>query len=181
MGRPRKYTDKLLRKELDRYFRSITREKTLTEKIDSGRKDSYGHTIWMTVPITNMDGEEVTQIEYIVPPTVGGICDFLHISRQTWCEYCDKNKHPEFLDTTTQARERLRAWNEMELLTRQGKDLKGIMFNLQNNYDYRERTEIEVGEKAAKAMSGNLTLQEKMQMLREIGREFGNKDADDAL
>lgn len=143
MGAPRKYdTPQKLEKALKKYFASITREKTLTEPRATGEKDKDGHMIYEEVPIINGLGEPVTVTEYIVPPTVFDLCEALRISESTWNNYCDPMKHPEFLGPTTHARGRMRAWNEQQLLTRSGKDLKGIIFNLENNYGYKERLDV---------------------------------------
>lgn len=48
--------------------------------------------------------------------------------------YADPDKHPELAGIVEEARERMRAWNERELVTRPGKDVRGIIFNLQANY-----------------------------------------------
>lgn len=50
MGRPRKYTAKTLEREVKKYFDSITREVTVTELVDSGEYDQYGHMIRKPVP-----------------------------------------------------------------------------------------------------------------------------------
>lgn len=143
MGAPKKYEDpKALARAIDRYFRSITREKALTEPVATDKKDKDGHVIYEQKAIVNGLGKEMTVMEYIVPPSVYDLCQFLGISESTWNNYCDKEKHPEFLGPTTQARGRMRAWNERELLTRSGKDLKGIIFNLENNYGYKERLDV---------------------------------------
>lgn len=139
MARPKKYTPRTLSKAVERYFDSITREITVTEKRETGQRDDKGHMIYETVPVKNKLGEPVTVTEYVVPPTVGSLCAYLGIHRSTWAEWCDKQKHPEFSDTTTHAVGRMRAWNEEQLLTRSGKDIKGVIFNLENNYGYRER------------------------------------------
>lgn len=178
MARPKKYTKKALNEAVERYFDSISREVTLTEKRDTGKRDGSGHVIYETVEITNKLGEPAKVTEYIVPPTVGGLCEFLGIHRSTWAEWCDPNVHPEFSDTTTRARGRMRAWCESQLLTR--KDVKGIIFNLQNNYDYRERREIELGPGAAKvAAAGSMTTADRLALLKEIAVEFDGKDAGD--
>lgn len=101
MGRPKKYTERTLRKAVEAYFDSITREVAMTEKVDTGRKDADGHKIFENVPVINKRGEQVKITEYLVPPTVGGLCEALGIHRSTWAEYCDENTHPEFSDTTT--------------------------------------------------------------------------------
>lgn len=136
MSRPRKYTPNTLKKAVNGYFDSISRLVPLTEKRDTGRKDRDGHVIYEEVPVLNRLGVQATVLEYLVPPTVGGLCEHLGIHRSTWADYCDAQLHPEFSDTTTHARGRMRAWLEEQLLTR--KDVKGIVFDLQNNYGYVE-------------------------------------------
>ena len=161
MGRPRKYDDEIkLSKAIDRYFSSITREKTLCEKADTGEKDEYGHRIYKDEPILNKLGKPVVITEYVTPPTIADLCDFLRIDSATWANYCNPDKHPEFFETTTRARGRIRAWNEKELLTRSGNDIKGIIFNLENNYGYREAKQVDVS-------SGSL--EKYLQQLEEAG------------
>lgn len=135
MSRPRKYTPNTLKKAVNDYFDSISRLVPLTEKKNTGRKDGDGHVIYEEVPVLNRLGAQATVLEYLVPPTVGGLCEHLGIHRSTWADYCDAQQHPEFSDTTTHARGRMRAWLEEQLLTR--KDVKGIVFDLQNNYGYQ--------------------------------------------
>lgn len=172
MGRPKKYTKKTLDEAVTRYFASITRVVTVTELIETGERDDKGHKIFERKPITNSLGEEAKAEEYIVPPTVGGLCEFLQIHRSTWAEYCDREQHPEFSDTTTRARGRLRTYLEQQLLVR--KDVKGIIFDLQNNHGYSEKRQVELGDRASKAISaGSIPMSEKKQLLEEIAREFG--------
>ena len=142
MGAPKKYTERTLRKAVEKYFDSITREKTVTEMIPTGEKDKMGHMTYEARPVVNRLGEPVIVTEYLVPPSVGDLSEFLGIHRSTWDNYCDPEKHPEFFDTTTRAMGRIRAYLERESLTRQGKDLKGVLFNLENNFGYKERLEM---------------------------------------
>lgn len=142
MGAPKKYDEKKLASAVKRYFKSITREKELTEKKPTGKKDKMGHMIYEDVTVFNALGKPVTVTEYLIPPTVGGLSEFLGIHRDTWNDYCNHEKHPEFSDTTTYAQGRIHAYLEREMLTRQGKDLKGVIFNLENNFGYKERHEI---------------------------------------
>lgn len=178
MGRPKKYTKKTLAEAVERYFASITRIVTVTELIETGERDDKGHKIFERRPITNSLGEEAKVEEYIVPPTVGGLCAYLGIHRSTWADYCDESKYPEFSDTTTRARGRLRAYLEQQLLVR--KDVKGIIFDLQNNHGYSEKRQVEFGERAGRAVSAAaMSMGEKKELLEEIAREFGGGgDAD---
>ena len=142
MGAPKKYTPEKLSRAVRKYFKSITREVTLTEKRPTGEKDKMGHIIYEDVAVVNRLGQEVKVIEYLIPPTVGGLSAFLGIHRSTWSEYCSL---PEFSDTTTQAMGRIHAYLERESLTRDGKNLKGVIFNLENNFGYKERLDVSGG------------------------------------
>lgn len=139
MGAPRKYTPEELDRAVKQYFKSITRKVKLTEQRPTGKKDKMGHEVYVTVPVTNLLGKEVFVTEYLVPPTVGDLSAALGIHRSTWSEYCGL---PEFSDTTTYAQGCIHAYLERELLTRSGKDLKGVQFNLENNFGYKQRMEL---------------------------------------
>lgn len=145
MGAPKKYTPQKLAKEVKRYFASITRVTTATEKYDTGERDKMGHAILAEREVRNSLGEPLQVTQYLVPPTVGDLSAFLGIHRDTWHDYCNHEKHPEFSDTTTYAQGRIHAYLERELLTRPGKDLKGVLFNLENNFGYKERLEMTNG------------------------------------
>ena len=133
--------------------------------------------IYEEVPVLNRLGVQATVLEYLVPPTVGGLCELVGIHRSTWAVYCDAQLHPVFSDTTTHARGRMRAWLEEQLLTR--KDVKGIVFDLQNNYGYHDQKEIELGGRAAKAVTAaSMPLEERQSVLEELMREFSENDGD---
>ena len=142
LGAPKKYTEKTLKKAVNLYFDSISREVEVTEMVATDKKDKMGHTVYEKRPVTNKLGNVVKDIQYLIPPSVAGLCEFLKIHISTWDNYCDNEKHPEFFETTTRARGRIHAYLVQESLTRQGKDLKGVLFNLENNFGYKERHEI---------------------------------------
>lgn len=60
MSRPRKYTPNTLKKAVNGYFDSISRLVPLTEKRNTGRKDSDGHVIYEEVPVLNRLGVQAT-------------------------------------------------------------------------------------------------------------------------
>lgn len=154
MGRYRKYkTDQALRRAAEGYFASISRTEKIMEERRTGEKDSWGHFETEWVPVANDQGETVTVREYVVPPTAGGLCRYLGISRETWSRYCDGEENPQFRETTRWVREELRGYLEEQLLTRSGKDLKGVIFSLQNNYGMSEKRTVELGPKAAQAVA----------------------------
>lgn len=179
MGRPKKYNKKTLGEAVDRYFASISRVVPLTEKVDTGRRDGDGHKIYEDRPVMNSLEEQATVEEFIIPPTVGSLCMALGIHRSTWAEYCDHEQHPEFKDITTQARERMRTYLEQQLLTR--KDVKGVIFDLQNNHGYTEKRQVDLSERASKAVSAGkvVSLSEREVLLREIARDFNEEAGTD--
>ena len=172
MARPRTYTAAKLRKAVNEYFDSITRERAATELVDSGERDDKGHVIYEPAAILNKRGEKVMLEEYIVPPSVADLCAFLKIHRATWANYNNHELYPDLEEITSEVYERMKAWNERELLTRPGKDIKGIVFNLQANYGYGgEKAEIELGEGARKIMAG-ASMAERKALLDELMEKF---------
>lgn len=143
-GQPKAYTAKELRKAVEEYFASITRQRALTEKVPTDQLDKYGHPILRDVPVKNQMDEQVIVTEYVVPPSKGALARFLGIHRSTWDNYHDSKTYPEFQEIVTDADDRILAWNEEQLLTRSGKDIKGIEFNLENNYGYRQKSSVDI-------------------------------------
>lgn len=166
IGRPRKYeTEKELGKAIDRYFRSICR--TVEARDLTG------------TPLLNDDGEPVEKIEYIRPPSVSGMCLFLGIDRSTWQNYCDPRQHPEFRTVTEHARARIEAYLEEQLLTRE-KGLQGIIFNLQNNYAWRQRQEVELGEQTRKSAEiTGMSMEEKLAAIAQAAKDYSAGNADE--
>lgn len=152
-GRPKKYTKKGLREAIERYFRSISR--TIPARDDTGGI------------IRNDDGEEIKVVQFVVPPSVTGMCLYLDIDRSTWQNYADAVLHPELAGICQGARTRIEAYLEQELLTRE-KGVQGIIFNLQNNYGWRQKQEVELGEKTRSSMgAGELRIADKLALLAE--------------
>lgn len=177
MGRYRKYkSDKALREMVEMYFASISRERIVTELYNTGKKDAWGHWKYELRPVTSDAGVYMRERVYDIPPTVGGLCAFLNISRDTWNRYCDRERYPQFAETTEWAREQLLAWREQQLLVRGGKHIRGLLFDLQANYGLSEKKTIELGPKAAQAAAAgaaSMPLQEREALLKEIASEFG--------
>lgn len=139
MGRPKKYNAKKLEKAVEGYFASISRIVPVTEQVPTDERDSHGHVIFRTVPVMNQLGKQIKLLEYVVPPTVGGLCAHLGIHRSSWANFANDE---ELAPVVEAARGRLQAYLEQQLLER--KDVKGIVFDLENNYGYRERRSVEV-------------------------------------
>lgn len=178
MGREKKYTAAGLRKAVEQYFKSISRTVPVTEEVPTGELDSHGHKLFELQPVMNDLNEMMMHTEFVIPPTVSGLCEFLGIHRATWARYCDAEEHPEFCDTTTRARGRMRAYLEEQLLTR--KDVRGIIFDLQNNHGYAERREVELGSRAAQAIRERLPAEERAELLELLKEEAERDDGDHA-
>ena len=182
MGRPRKYTAKRLMDAVEEYVRRNTRTVTVQEQVNTGEKDGWGHWVYELRDVTNDDGETVTVREFTVPPTVGGLCRHLGIHRSTWAAWCDRERYPELAEAVEYAREVMRDYLETELLTRSGKDLKGVIFSLQNNYGYTERREVDLGPQASRVLTeAAVPMAEREALLRELAQEFSREgEAPDA-
>lgn len=171
-GREKKYTPKSLEKAVGNYFMSISRTQPVTEPVWTGELDERGHKVYELQPVMNDLGEIMTHREYAIPPTVSGLCQYLGIHRATWARYCDPEQYPEFCDTTTRARGCLRAYLEEQLLIR--KDVRGIIFDLQNNHGYAEKKEIELGRETQKVLGGKIAPEEREELLSLLQAEMRN-------
>ena len=164
-GRPRTYKSAAaLEKAIEGYFASISR--TVTVRSLNGD------------PILNDAGQEIKTTEYLIPPSVQELALYLGIDRRTWLNYCDPERHPEFSAVTARTQLRLEAYLVRESMTRE-KGLHGITFNLEHNYGWARRTEVELGEKTRKtAQVQQLTMAEKMALIRQAAQEFAAGDTD---
>ena len=135
-----------LEEAVEQYFRSISRTVTAEER---------------GAPILNDEGEPIRYREYVVPPTVWGLCVFLGISRATWESYCDPRRHPQFRSAAALARDLMQDWSQRALLSR--KDVRGLIYILQNSWN---------GPGEGEEETGLLSLSQRRAILEELdGRE----------
>ena len=137
MARPRKYTKKALREAVQGYFDSISREITITEKVDNGKRDNYGHVIWDTVPVQNKLGNVAKATEYLVPPTLTGLCLHLGINSSTWSRWSDPKKYPEFAEIIEDVQQRMIVWRQEQVLIR--KHIAGLIWDLETNWAAKQK------------------------------------------
>ena len=140
-GQPKSYTPRTLKKAVDRYFASITREVPVTEPVPTGELDRYGHPVFKYVQVKNSLGEEVFTTEYLIKPSRAGLARFLGIHRSTWDNYHDATDYPEFQEIVEDADDRIFAWCHEQLMNRSGKDIKGIVVEMENIWGYRRDRE----------------------------------------
>ena len=165
MGRPKKYTRAQLREAVDNWIASITRVVPVTEKVDTGERNAHGRPIYREEPVINRLGEQVTRVEYIEPPRIGDLTKRLGISRSTWAEY---GKDPKLAGIVEEVSERIRDYLDRELLTRPGKDLRGVEFALSANYGMKQKSELTVKTAAPKT----IPLSERKAILERIAKQF---------
>ncbi len=125
MAAKRRFTPRSLEKAVDRYFASIRRTAAATERIETGPKTFEER------PILSDTGEPILCREYVVAPTVWGLCEALGVTPAEWNRLCDRREHPEFQDAVQRASGLMREWREQSLLTR--KDVRGLIYHLQNH------------------------------------------------
>lgn len=158
-GRPRKYgSAKALGDAVMAYFDSIS----YTEVMMRGDE-----------PVLSDGGKPIKFRVYVRPPTVGGLCIYLGIDRSSWNNYCDRELHPEFEDITNYARTLMESYLEEQLVLRE-KSTQGIQFNLENNFGWKKKKEVELGAETRAVVSRvpNMTLDEKMAAIKAAALEL---------
>ena len=116
---------------------------------------------------TDIDGEIVERTVYISPPDVMSLCLFLGITDSTWENYSNPEKHPDFAPICKRTRMRMEAYLREVLVTREKGSLQGVIFNLQNNYGWRDKKTVDLGDETRDVLSG-LSLSEKMAMVSDL-------------
>lgn len=72
-------------------------------------------------------------------PTVTGLALALNMSRRCLVEYGEKE---EFSNTIKKAKQKVEVFNESKLIS--GNSVAGVIFNLKNNFNWKDKTEQEV-------------------------------------
>ena len=155
MARQKKYkTEAALLKAINGYFDSISRLSPVNEPDGSDG---------LPRKVIAAGGEFMQRREYLIPPTISALCLFLGISRQTWSDYAEC-----FPEAVADAKLRIECYLEEQLLTRK-KGIQGIMFNLQNNYGWSEKKELELGEATRKDMLAGMSIEDKLNLIKSAG------------
>lgn len=169
-GRPRIYKSvAAFRRAVEGYFAAITHERKLTEWEDSGERTNRGKPILRERDVLGPDGEPVMLLEYLVPPTMPALQLAIGVSKASWDNY---RKREGFAEVCDEAKLRIEAYLAEQVVT--VKNPAGVQFTLENNYGWRSKREVELGEKTRAAMAQEMTMSEKLAMIREAAR-----DADD--
>ena len=124
-GRKKRFTARRLEEGIDRYFASIRRTVVATERVETGPKT------FEEKPIISDAGEPIRCREYVVAPTLWGLCEALGITPAEWNRLSDRTCHPELQGAVQRAYGLMREWKEQSLLTR--KDVRGLIYHMQNH------------------------------------------------
>lgn len=96
------------------------------------------------------------------PYTITGLAVALDTSRQTLVNYEAKE---EYFDTIKKAKDIIENWTEEQLY--RNTQVTGVIFNLKNNYDWKDRTETDITSKGEKIHT--------TPELEELAREYEEK------
>ena len=166
-GKEKQYYRRSLEKGVWSYFAAISRERVVTERVPTGRLDGYGHMIYEDIPVRNLLGEDVKVRELAVRPSIQALCDHLRIRPATWQHL---RKSAETADICLDAEEMIKDWAVGELVTREGKNVRGVMHYLDNSFGWKDSREISVSSETVKGLAG-LSLAEKLQVIAEAATD----------
>ncbi|MGM9684171.1 MAG: terminase small subunit [Eubacteriales bacterium] len=176
MGRFIKYrSSKDFSDAVDRYFDGIT----YTE--NARRPDTWVSGKYVPGDeIIGNDGKPIPIIKYAVPPSITSLQCYLGISRQTWSMYAQREGYKDVIEI---ARMRVESYLTQQLVL-MGRDCKGIIFSLENNFGYSDREKLRNDSgNESRTETGNIPALEKLELLKEIAKAYGAMDvsgADDA-
>lgn len=126
-GRPYNYkTKEELQKAIDAYFDSCFEEQWIKNK--DGWEQVLDH-----------NGNAV--VEQVRPFTITGLGLHLGLCRQALLNYEGRQ---EFMDTIKRAKQKIENYAEEQLFQNCNKNAQGVMFNLKNNYGWKDKTEQEL-------------------------------------
>ena len=161
-GRPLKFkTVKELEEKIDAYFKSCWEQKI----------DMWGNPVF----VKDKDGKKTDEKVMVQsrPYTITGLAVALGTSRQTLLEYQGEvdgrgeNLDPEFADAIKRAKEMCHEFAESALFKG---NAAGPIFNLKNNYGWKEKTEVDLTSKGEK-----LSNAESEESLNKIADEVAKK------
>ena len=179
----KKYTAKQFRAAVEAYFDSITRttplivaEPDLVPGAAPGefkpRKEIFGRAALKYVQPKTKNGQTAQTEEYIIQPTLSGLCLCLGISRQTWARYA---KEKGYRDAVQQARLRIETY--LQDLLMQKNSSAGAKFSLEHNFGWGGAAGPD-GAQEAQEQAEELSLAEKLELLRGMGLTMPNEKGD---
>ena len=112
-------------------------------------RDENGHVRKKREKIPDMNGNPVKRIVWIVPPGLSALCLFLCIDKATFARYAKAEAGSSLSQEDAEIYRATAAWAKacMEAYLEEqlgGKNYRGAMFNLQENYGWKQKTEVTV-------------------------------------
>lgn len=164
-----------LLKAVDKYFDKISREIDVTELVPL--LDDDGHAvmgkrgpIYVQEKVRDNSGNVMRKLQYTVPPSLAALCLDIGISSVTWAAYSDDD---DLGPVCAYAKLRVEAYLTEQVNIRDRP--QGVIFNLQNNYGWRERSEHTA--KIHDETEG-ISLIDKINLIREAARSIPESDED---
>lgn len=143
MARPEwtlKYQPEELEDKIKDYFDSITISVPRTKPNTNPDKDVDDD---FKEPILNNLWEQIIDTEWASIPSILWLCEYLDIVRNTLSDYESK---PDYSDTIKEAKQRIEKYNAEQLYRKE--QVTGIIFNLKNNFDWKDKSEVDQNIKA---------------------------------
>lgn len=111
--------------------------------------DQNGHAKQKRVAVLDMNGQPIRRIAWVIPPSLASLCLSLGIDKSTFARYASvqpsgllsEEDALEYRATAAWAKACMEAFLEEQLTT---KNYRGAMFNLQENYGWKQKTEVTV-------------------------------------
>ena len=126
----RKYTTaNALCEKINEYFDAISTEEEV-ERIEFRGTDEDGHKIYEPVPVFKRNGERMMRTVWYTPPTVGGMCQHLGITRKTLSEYARRGG--AYAVAVEHARSRVVTYLEEKISDPDIKNVKGVQLALES-------------------------------------------------
>jgi DNA-binding XRE family transcriptional regulator len=163
-GRPKKFTEKeQLQNKIQHYFDSITRTVPAFD-MEFDHLDDDNKEVFKRVPRLNNAGEQVFNTEYFERPSVLGLCAHIGITRETLLQY---EKDEKYSDTIKMAKSRIEQYLEEQLFRKD--QVTGIIFNLKNNFGWKDKTEQEItGKDGGPIQHEDVSLEEKLKFIEGL-------------
>ena len=157
VGRRMKYeTPAKLAKAVAKYFDGIRYEMPYIDDEDE--------------QICDLNGEPIVLLKYVVPPSIQALCLFLSIDTSSWDNY---SKREGYSEVCHDAKLEVEAYLTGEVNTRDRP--QGIMFNLENNFGWKKKNEVELGEGTRRAITiANMSIEDKQKLLAETLPELSS-------
>lgn len=150
----------------DDYFKSISA--VVPVEREEWEKGADGKWIKRTVQVTARSGCPMTKLEWFTPPTVGGLCAHLGISRHTFSALA---KSARFADAAAAARAVITTYLEERISDPEARNIKGVQLSLE--------TLTAAAQKDETAQAVPMTNAERAELLREM-IENGFIDTDES-